>query len=268
MKRLAFNGGEISPSMALRADMDVYARSCSELTNFDVAATGGISRRRGMRHVDAAMEGYSRLIPYTYSGDLVFLVELSADRLLVRDGHSPFDVAAVFEGGQDWSYSDLDRVTWLQINALLLICSASCPLMQLKMDAGGQWSFTPYEFKCPPWQTSDLRDREITVRPTDSGDVYSVEFDAEEDEDETDPDAGDLLRVSYYTTRAEAFETSSQLRSGSWFTFGPGSSGITPASSHAAGDRIAVASDLVHECFVCIADWNGANDFTQCNGAR
>ena len=73
MKRLAFNGGEISPAMALRADMDVYARSCSELTNFDVAATGGISRRRGMRHVDEAMEGYSRLIPYTYSGEIVYL---------------------------------------------------------------------------------------------------------------------------------------------------------------------------------------------------
>lgn len=263
MKRLAFNGGEISPAMALRADMDVYARSCSELTNFDVAATGGISRRRGMRHVDEAMEGYSRLIPYTYSGEIVYLVELSANRLQVRDGHSPFDVVAAFDGGEDWSYSDLDRVTWLQINSLLLICSSSCLLMQLKMDAGGQWSFVPYEFKCPPWQTSDLRDREVTVKPTDGGGIYSVEFDAEEEEDETEPDAGDLLRASYYTTRAEAFETSSQLRGGDWFTFGPGSSGITPASSHAVGDRLAVASDLVHECFVCIADWQGVSDFTQ-----
>lgn len=165
--------------MALRADMDVYARSCSELTNFDVAATGGISRRRGMRHVDEAMEGYSRLIPYTYSGEIVYLVELSANRLQVRDGHSPFDVVAAFDGGEDWSYSDLDRVTWLQINSLLLICSSSCPLMQLKMDAGGQWSFAPYEFKCPPWQTSDLRDREVTVKPTDDGGIYSVEFDAD-----------------------------------------------------------------------------------------
>lgn len=50
MKRLAFNGGEISPPPCHSAPIWTQpSRSCSLVTNRDIHATGGISRRRGMR---------------------------------------------------------------------------------------------------------------------------------------------------------------------------------------------------------------------------
>lgn len=77
MKRLAFNGGEISPAMALRSDMDAAPRSCSLVTNWNIHATGGVSRRRGMRHLVTTRETTSRLIPYQYSANQTAIIEIS-----------------------------------------------------------------------------------------------------------------------------------------------------------------------------------------------
>lgn len=262
MKRLAFNGGEITPSMALRSDMDAYARSCSKLVNFDVAATGGISRRRGMRHVDDAFPDASRLFPYIYSEHLVYLVELGHESMRVREGSDPFAVVAEFEGGETWSYGDLQRVACLQINSLLLLTSNDSPVMQLKLDADMQWSFTPYEYKTPPWQTIDTRDHPVTLTPRADG-LYEIAWHEEEDPDETDPDPGDVLRASHYTERAEAFATSSELRGGNWIIIGENDAGITPSTRLGVDGHIAVTTGKVEECYVCISDWDGAHDFTQ-----
>lgn len=248
--------------MALRSDMDVYARSCSVLTNFDVGATGGIKRRYGMRHVDEACEDYSRLFPYRYSEDLVYLIELSAAKLVVREGHGSFSVVAEFEGGNDsWSYGDLSRVNILQINSLLLFFSSSTPVMQLKLDEDNEWSFGEYEFAIPPWESLDTQDTAVTVEPNDTSGYYDLKFEGEDEDGEADE--GDVLRLTFFTEREEAFETGASLRQGTWHTF----SNTTPVSSarnFAVGDRIAVATDPVYECYVCTAEWIGTRDL--CKG--
>lgn len=248
--------------MALRSDMDVYARSCSQLTNFNVAATGGISRRRGMRYITNALPADSRLIPFRYSSSLSYLIELSHDTLIVRESESPFQEIDRFSGGSVWNYTDLNLVSWQQCNSILLICSANTPVMQLKLESDGSWTFQRYQFKCPPWQTTDLRDSDITMTPA-GGQLYSVSFDEDEDDDDDDCEVGDLLRVSFYTTKADSFVPSATLRSGSWSTFDSASAGITSDSSFEVGDRIAVVSNLISECFVCTSKWQGSNDFTQ-----
>ena len=80
MKRISFNGGELSPGIAARPDLDVYHRGASVLENVDVSQTGGVSRRHGMRRVAAALEG-SLLLPYVYSTNDRFLVEVAPSLL-------------------------------------------------------------------------------------------------------------------------------------------------------------------------------------------
>ena len=137
MKRLSFNGGEISPSMALRADMDVAARSCYRLTNFNVSATGGITRRRGMRHVCDAASEPSILIPYRYDDSNTYLIELTSTTLTVRDPRHEARIICTFTGSDyeetPWHYPDLSSVTYQQINALLLILSPPHPRHDAKM---------------------------------------------------------------------------------------------------------------------------------------
>lgn len=260
MKRLAFNGGEISPSMSLRCDMDVFPRSCSSLLNWDVSPTGGISRRRGMRALAEAHTEPSRLIPFTYSATHTYLIELSASSLTVRSNMA--EVVATFEptAADFWRYDTLSAVTFLQLNSILLILSPENPPMQLKIDAEYTWSLTPFTYKNPPWYTVSPQDRAITVKP-DAGN-YLVEYHPDENEDETTPDTEDILRASYYTERQEASASSAALRSGNWTTYKNTSEGITDSSTFAVGDHIAVAARPVYELFICTRDFNGSNDFT------
>lgn len=79
MIRCAFNGGELSPTSAVRADLDNFHRGSSRIENLDLGQMGGVSRRRGFRRVAAALEG-SVILPPIYRarallrGALVFIV--------------------------------------------------------------------------------------------------------------------------------------------------------------------------------------------------
>lgn len=261
MKRLAFNGGEISPAMSLRCDMDAYARSCSSLLNWEVSPTGGITRRRGMRTLAPAATEESRLIPFTYSSTLTYLIEISSSAITVRntDGH-PIQTFANNEDS-DWGYDDLSLITHLQLNSILLILSPESPPMQLQIQADYSWTLKPYTFKNPPWHTIDARDHEITLTHTDG--YYEIEFHEDENEEDTTPDPGDILRASYYTERQEASATSAQLRSGNWTLFSENSSGLSASSSFQPGNKLALATTPSYELFICTRDFTGANDFTQ-----
>ena len=268
MKRLAFNGGEISPAMALRSDMDAAPRSCSLVTNWNIHATGGISRRRGMRHLASTPENTSRLIPYIYSAEQTFLVEIAPSALHVRSAEDATILTSFTPDDETpWQYSDLQKITWLQINAILLVLSPDTPVMQLKCDEAGDWSFSPFEFVSPPWQTEDYRDIELTLTP--DGSVYVPSYTAAESDDEddeaeilpedTEAATGDILRASYYTKRREAFQKASDASSGLAVI-----TAITSSSSFAVGAKIAWQDpeDTLDQYYICTSDWTGSNDFT------
>ncbi len=267
MKRLAFNGGEISPAMTLRSDMDAATRSCSLVTNWNIHATGGISRRRGMRHLTTTQETTSRLIPYRYSAEQTSLIEIAPKKIHVRNSDSAAIIATFTPSAETpWQYPDLNKITWLQINALLLILSPATPIMQLECDPSGAWSFSPFEFVSPPWQTEDYRDIELTLTP-DSG-IYRPSYTPVESDDGDTPEilpedtqaaTGDILRASYYTTRREAFQKAAEA-SADLTTL----TALTTSSNIPIGRKIAWQDpdDTLDQHYICTADWTGTNDLT------
>lgn len=266
MKRLAFNGGEISPNMALRSDMDVTPRSCSRLTNFNVAATGGITRRRGMRHVCEATAEPSILIPYRYDDSNTYLLELTETALTVRDPRHEARIICSFsgEGSEEapWSYPDLSAVTYQQINALLLILSPHTPVMVLKWEDQNDWSFQPFEFSTPPWQTEDLQEDELTITP--NGGTYEAAWQHEEEGDSTDtteehaPAPGDILRASYYTERREAWQPAREVYSNLKICEN------VLSSAYTAGQKLAWHGKETYEYFICTAKFNTTDFVSGC----
>lgn len=253
MKRLAFNGGEISPNMALRSDMDIYARACTTLTNFDVHATGGISRRRGFSFVADAEPTPSILIPYIYSEDITYLIEVSPSHFNIYDTSTH---NLVYDMPNDIKEQDIlrHRVTWQQINALLLICSPSAPVYQIKLKDDFTWSIDHFSFKCPPWKTIELRNREILITPTARKNPrYKVTFDSNEEPIETTPQYEDVLRASYYVPRQEATQlvTSNIIIQ---------DKNITAETKINKDTKIATHS-IDYKAYICVKDFNGANDF-------
>lgn len=250
MKRLAFNGGEVSPAMALRSDMDVFPRSCSQLTNFDVHATGGISRRRGFQNVTSTTSD-AILLPFIYSDDLAYLIEINAFYIVIYDSKTNTKVA---QFSHKITTEDLasNRVTWQQINSLLLILSPNCPPLQLKLKDDLTWSFSNFSFKNHPWQTIDLQTAPILILSTESARNYEVRFVAGDNYE-----IGELLRASFYGPRQQIntspFPGVSTLKTLN--------DGLTESSKIIAGKQIAV-KETHTACYICVADFDGSRDFT------
>ncbi len=259
MKRLAFNGGEISPQMALRSDMDVYARSCSTLTNFDVLPTGGITRRRGMRYFADALPD-SILIPFKYDEATVYLVEIAPDSLRIWDIDSATPITPA-SSSAPFHFDSLSSISYLQINSILIICSPSTPVLQLKMNGVNDFALSPFQFKCPPWQTEDFQDTEVTISPAQGQNTYSASFepdpDAPSQNQQQTHSAGDSLRVSFFTEQREAFERATVMKDALSVAHD-----ITPSSSFAVGDKLAWQETPQYEYYICTKDWKGKDDFT------
>ena len=198
MIRNAFNGGELSPQVQMRADLDVFARGCSCVENFDIGQAGGVSRRRGFRRFAVAQGADSRLFVYAYSNSVRFLVEVGVEYIRVFDSAG----VQVWETESPYMAECIRDLRVLQINSVLLVTCRYAPPMQLVCDAAGEWSFSLYSYKVPPWRYSNYRDYPVKVSHRADG-YYDVEFDALENVYEATPEVGEVLRVSYYTDARE-----------------------------------------------------------------
>ena len=245
----AFNGGEVSPWMARRVDMDVLSRSCSTLVNFDVSQMGGVSRRRGFRRIFAALEG-SVILPYVYSTDDRFLIEVSPSSLRVLSVEG--DVVASLPSV--WTAADVGALRHKQVNSLLFLACPTHELMVLKRDDEGVFSLAPYEFKARPWRYEEFRD--FPVRLTLDEGCYRVSF----GDHASDPDAavneGDVMRVQVTVPQQTGFSTGAVVRQG-WVI----AKAFTAASTFTAGKKLCLNEGSYWSWWTCDRDFNGATDF-------
>ena len=248
--RTCFNGGEQSPELAARCDLDAYMRGCRVLENWEVSQMGGVKRRRGMRFFADALSEHSRLAPYVYSyadaDGLRFLVEIAGDVVRVLDMEGA--EAARFTDGEDGMdfYLDPDTVRWRQLNALLYLTTQDNRPMVLKRDGDGVWTLEAWEFKHHPWRyVNEKRDHFLTLActPVTGGMRYTVEFDPEEEPGESSLESMDLLRASFWLEQQEAFAKGGDLRRNVIIA-----DGLRTASK---GDRLAVHTDTTVKYYIC-----------------
>lgn len=249
MKRISFNGGELSPGISARPDLDVYHRGASVLENVDVAQTGGVSRRHGMKRVIAALDG-SVMVPYVYSTADRFLVEVSPSslRVLSVDGDVVASLPSV------WTAADVSALRHKQVNSLLFLACPTHELMVLKRDDDGVFSLAPYEFKARPWRYEEYRD--FPVRMTLDDGCYRLSF----GEHSSDPDAatneGDVMRVQVTVPQQTGYSTGAVIRQG-WVI----AKAFTAASTFTAGKKLCVNEGSYWSWWTCDKDFNGATDY-------
>lgn len=249
MIRCAFNGGELSPTSAVRADLDNFHRGASRIENLDLGQMGGVSRRRGFRRVVAALEG-SVILPYVYSTNDRFLVEVAPSLLRVLSVEG--DVVASLPSV--WTQDDVATLRYKQVNSMLFLACPTHELMVLIRDDEGSFSLAPYEFKARPWRYEEFRD--FPVRLTLDEGCYRVSF----GEHASDPDAavneGDVMRVQVTVPQQTGFSTGAVIRQG-WVI----AKAFTAASSFAAGKKLCMNEGSYWSWWTCDRDFNGAEDF-------
>lgn len=249
MIRCAFNGGELSPTSAVRADLDNFHRGASRIENLDLGQMGGVSRRRGFRRVAAALEG-SVILPYVYSTNDRFLVEVSPSLLRVLSAEG--DVVASLPSV--WNQDDVSSLRHKQVNSMLFLACPTHELMVLKRDDEGAFSLAPYEFKARPWRYEEFRD--FPVRLTLDEGCYRVSF----GDHASDPDAavneGDVMRVQVTVPQQTGFSTGAVVRQG-WVI----AKAFTAASTFTAGKKLCLNEGSYWSWWTCDRDFNGAADF-------
>ncbi|MGE7139140.1 hypothetical protein ACQKIE_16055 [Luteibacter sp. NPDC031894] len=121
----SFTGGEISPSLYARVDLQRYANSLKTCRNWIVSSYGGVYNRHGHRFVSRTKwsgASASRLIPFQFSIDQNYVVELGdryarfyANGALVMNGASPAEIPTPWSAAEIWdvSYSQSADVMYL-----------------------------------------------------------------------------------------------------------------------------------------------------------
>ena len=90
--RASFIGGEISPKLAARVDIQSYQHSCLQLQNFLLLPGGGVERVPGTKYVANALSSHAttgqvRLVPFERTSTDSYVLEFSALLLRVyKDG--------------------------------------------------------------------------------------------------------------------------------------------------------------------------------------
>src|ERR1700704_5550338 len=75
-----FNGGELSPYLLGRTDLDKYFTGAEKLHNYIPLIQGGLIRRPGFRYIVDAM-GPSRLIPFVFNLTQAYILEFGNKRI-------------------------------------------------------------------------------------------------------------------------------------------------------------------------------------------
>lgn len=254
MIRVAFNGGELSPQVQMRADLDVFSRGCKCVENFDIGQAGGVARRRGFRRFAQAQSVASRLFVYRYSNSESYLVEVGEDEVRVYSNQGEL----VWQVESAWSAPEIRELRTVQLNNMLLFVCASVPPVQLVCDADGAWSLSLYTYKVPAWRWTGWREAPVVVKRRADG-YFDVEFDAGLPDPERIPASGEALRVSYYTD-AQEIKTSQTAAFGRVTeTFLEGF--IDASVSVSKGVVLAVRRAAETVVYSVVNDWNGESDF-------
>ncbi len=249
MIRCAFNGGELSPTSAVRPDLDNFHRGASRIENLDLGQMGGVSRRRGFRRVAAALEG-SVILPYVYSTNDRFLVEVSPSLLRVLSAEG--DVVASLPSV--WSQDDVSALRHKQVNSMLFLACPTHELMVLKRDDEGMFSLAPYEFKARPWRYEEFRD--FPVRLTLDEGCYRVSFGEHASDADAAVNEGDVMRVQVTVPQQTGFSTGAVVHQG-WVI----AKAFTAASTFTAGKKLCLNEGSYWSWWSCDKDFNGATDF-------
>lgn len=166
----SFAGGEVSPSLYGRVDLEKYQTSLRRCRNFIVRQYGGVENRPGTRYVAPAKyaDRKCRLIPFQFNseqtyvlevGDQYFRVFMDGEQVVYSSGGSagqPVDVTT------PWAAADIALLKYTQSADVMTICHPSYAPLEIQRYAHDDWRTAEVSTKGGPFNTMNV-DEGITV---------------------------------------------------------------------------------------------------------
>lgn len=167
IRQTNFSGGEFSPLLYARSDLERYAFGLRRLRNFFVMKGGAAVSRPGSLFVaQSRLSAGSpvRLVPFIYSDGQSYVLELGEQYVrfiqngaLVAGG-SPWDADPATPLGlaTPYSASDLERLQWAQVGDVLTLTHQSYAPKELRRSGPTTWALVDVVFSPPEPAFSDV----------------------------------------------------------------------------------------------------------------
>lgn len=145
----SFGGGEISPALGARVDLQRYQISLKTCKNFTVMSQGGVRNRPGTRYVDQTINNEQvRLIRFKFSiSDACVLVFSNLKMRVVRNGayvlnSSGPNIGQPFELVTPYTLADLAQLNFTQSADVMTFVHTLYRPRELKRFANDNWTLT------------------------------------------------------------------------------------------------------------------------------
>lgn len=135
-----FTGGELSPDLLGRSDLNAYGNGALALRNVFINPTGGVTRRFGLAYV-ATAAGNGRLIPFEFNTEQTYLLVVTDGQIRIYAGGTLVDTLA-----SPWSEEQIPQLAWCQSADTLLLTHPEIVPQKLTRGSGGAWSLSDWSF--------------------------------------------------------------------------------------------------------------------------
>lgn len=175
----SFAGGEISPNLYGRVDLERYASSLRRCRNFVVRQFGGIDNRPGFRFIgESKFSGQaSRLIPFQFSVSQTFCLEFGNLYVRIWSNGAPVVYSTGPNAGQPvevvtpYVAADLFMLKFTQSADVMTICHAKYAPLEIRRYGNEDWRTALVSTNDGPFQNVNI-DKAITVKT--SGETGTV----------------------------------------------------------------------------------------------
>lgn len=186
----SFAGGELTPALYGRTDLQKYDIGAAKLQNAVVLRYGGVSRRGGFRYIAGTKSNNkARLIPFSYNAEQNYVLELTAGYIRVynHDG-----LISGVEVETPYTASELATIKYTQSADMIFLVQPNHPPATLTRYAEDNWQYAVFDVKNGPF--NDANTEEITITP--SATTGPITLTASEDYFTEDME-GQLMRIGH-----------------------------------------------------------------------
>lgn len=176
----SFTGGELSPALYPRVDLQKYATGCRTLRNFIVHPEGGASFRGGLEYIATVKDSSRRvhLAAFRYNIEQIYVIEFGhlycrffMNGAPIMVGDEPYEIESPY------SEEDLPYINYAQSHDMLFItCRNHAPRILMRT-GHTNWSWSLFEFKNGPFMNANAT--ATTIKP--SGTTGNITLTASED---------------------------------------------------------------------------------------
>ncbi len=157
---LTFAGGELSPRLWARTDLDKYAQSVRTMRNMIALPQGPATRRPGTRFIAPTKNnGPARLIPFEFSTVQAYIIEAGEIYLrFYRDGGQILSGGVPYEVVTPYAAGDLAGLQWAQSADTLYIAHPLHAPRKLTRTGHTAWMLSTVAFQDGPYleQRADI----------------------------------------------------------------------------------------------------------------